>query len=647
MTDHDLERLISQLPASPTVLNKSNTRKMHKCIPVPTDHQIRWADVSSFGGYPAGIVITDQALIVKATRAEVKHNNEMEKEQRKQRGQKGKGNTQKVVFQIIPWEIYSPDDYEVIAFDAGKGKTRYKLKTGETELAQFESGALFQMFREHKKMAAEQREFSEAIIENSTFSAINSINVKGVMFNATYGAGQTKYGHGIYAEEAGAILDRLSGEKSTVVGRDNAKNGPDKIVNASPVQCKYYKTARATVNACFKMDPATGVRTFRYYDLSGNAMKIEVPSDQYPQAVEYMKTKISDGMVPSVSDPNRAYDIIRKGRLTYRQARNLARPGTIESLTFDTITGAVTCLSVLGISAVAAFAHVYWETRDIKKAAKSAFYTGAKVYGLTLAGSVFASQIARTGYAASLNPLATGIGKKLSPKLADRIANSYRALAGRKAVHWAAAQKSFAKFWGSTAITQGSMLFAFSVPDTYRLVSRKISGSQYWKNMSSLMASFVGSIAASASAGAVLGGTLGDDVDERIGSAVGLVAGMAGGAVCGTAVKAIGNILHEDDAVITTRLFNAVLANQFFNYMLTQEEENQVIALLDDDGKELRKLQQKLLTSDSQERDVIDYLEPKIDMVVKKRHRISASDESELENLVNDMVLEGGLAYDM
>ena len=165
--------------------------------------------------------------------------------------------------------------------------------------------------------------------------------------------------------------------------------------------------------------------------------------------------------------------------------------------------------------------------------------------------------------------------------------------------------------------------------------------------MSSLTASFVGSIAASASAGAVLGGTLGDDVDERIGSAVGLVAGMAGGAVCGTAVKAIGNILHEDDAVITTRLFNAVLANQFFNYMLTQEEENQVIALLDDDGKELRKLQQKLLTSDSQERDVIDYLEPKIDMVVKKRHRISASDESELENLVNDMVLEGGLAYDM
>ena len=27
------------------------------------------------------------------------------------------------------------------------------------------------------------------------------------MFNATYGAGQTKTGHGIYTEEAGAKLD--------------------------------------------------------------------------------------------------------------------------------------------------------------------------------------------------------------------------------------------------------------------------------------------------------------------------------------------------------------------------------------------------------------------------------------------------------
>lgn len=187
MINDILQQLISQLPASPTVLDKANIKKIHEYIPVPTDYKIIWADISSFGGYPAGIVITDRALIVKATRDEVKHNNNLDKEQKKQGGSKDKANTVKVIYQIIPWEYYSPEDYEVVAFDAGKGKTRYTLKAGKTELVQFESAALFQLFRKYKKLSIERRELAEATIENSTFSAINTVNVEGVMFNAAYG----------------------------------------------------------------------------------------------------------------------------------------------------------------------------------------------------------------------------------------------------------------------------------------------------------------------------------------------------------------------------------------------------------------------------------------------------------------------------
>ena len=79
------------------------------------------------------------------------------------------------------------------------------------------------MLIKYKNLVIEQRELAEATVENSTFSAINSVNIEGAMFNAAYGADQTKTGHGIYAEEAGTILDRLAGEQSTVVGRDNAK----------------------------------------------------------------------------------------------------------------------------------------------------------------------------------------------------------------------------------------------------------------------------------------------------------------------------------------------------------------------------------------------------------------------------------------
>lgn len=154
MMDGILEKLISQLPTSPTVLDKTNVKKIHEYIPVPTDYEIIWADISSFGGYPAGVVITNRGLIVKATRAEVKHNNNLVIEQKKENGSKEKVKPIKVFYQIIPWEYYSPDDYEVVAFDAGRGRTRYTLKAGNTELAQFESAALYQMFRKYKRLVS-------------------------------------------------------------------------------------------------------------------------------------------------------------------------------------------------------------------------------------------------------------------------------------------------------------------------------------------------------------------------------------------------------------------------------------------------------------------------------------------------------------
>lgn len=635
-----LEELISQLPKSPTELNSDNRKKIYSYIPIPTDYKILWADISSFGGYPAGIVLTDKGLVVKASRDEVKNNKTLIKEQNKKKESKDKTKAPKIIYQIIPWEYYSPEDYDIVIHDDGKGKKKFILKAGKTELAQFGSQALYNMLRAYRRKIVEQNEAAEA-----TFSSLNSVNVEGVMFNATYGADQTKTGHGIYAEEAGAILDKLSGEQSTVVGRDNAKNGPDKIVDASPIQCKYCKTAYASVKSCFKNDAATGTKTFRYYDLTGNMMKVEVPADQYAQAIEYMKTRISEGQVPGVTDPNIAFDIIRKGKLTYNQALNLAKAGTIESITFDVATGAVNCLSAFGISSLVAFAQTFWVTKDYKKAAKSALYTGLQVYGMAFAGGIIASQISRTGLAASLNPLATEISKSISPKMAQEIINAFRALAGKRAIYGAAAQKSFAKFLSSTAITQGIMFLVFSVPDTYKVIAGKTSGSQYWKSMTSLLASFAGSIAASTAAGAILGKTVGEKVDKKVGAAIGLGAGVFGGAVCGATVKGVGNLIHEDDAVITARLFNAVLMNMFIDNMLSGEEQDAVVKTLDADEKQLRKLQQLILKSKSQEKDVIAYLEPKIKRVLDKRGKIGSLEEETMEESVNNIILEGELAY--
>lgn len=50
------------------------------------------------------------------------------------------------------------------------------------------------------------------------------------------------------------------------------------------------------------------------------------------------------------------------------------------------------------------------------------------------------------------------------------------------------------------------------------------------------------------------------------------------------------------------------------NNMLTSEEQDSVIKVLDDDEKRLRQLQQDLRKSETQEADIIKYLDPIINL---------------------------------
>ena len=229
--------------------------------------------------------------------------------------------------------------------------------------------------------------------------------------------------------------------------------------------------------------------------------------------------------------------------------------------------------------------------------------------------------------------------------MAQEITNAFRVLAGKKAIYGAAAQKSFAKFLGSTAITQSVMFIVFSVPDTFKVINGKISGSQYWKNMTSLFASFTGSITTTAGAGVVIGKTIGEKINKKVGAAIGMGAGIIGGAICGTAAKSVGNFIHEDDAIVIARLFKGVQCIQVIDNMLTPEEQDAVNKLLNDDEKQLRQLQQNLRKSKTQEADIIKYLEPKIEAVIKGRSRIGTDIEQEMEENIKSIVLKGELAY--
>ena len=202
-------------------------------------------------------------------------------------------------------------------------------------------------------------------------------------------------GHGFAAEQANNLIDLLHGKDATVVGGDNAKDGADRLVNGQLIQTKYCKNASESIKAGFDKNG------YRYYDADGKAMQIEVPKDQYDEAVKEMAKRIEAGQVRGYSDPKDAVKLVRKGNITYKQAVNVAKAGTVESITFDAVHSTVIGLSAFGISTVVTYAKAVWDGKPADVALETSLCAGLKMGGIAFCSSLLAAQITRSGINAS------------------------------------------------------------------------------------------------------------------------------------------------------------------------------------------------------------------------------------------------------
>ena len=614
--DSSFIELVSKLPHKD--MTQKEIQKIKRILPIPSDHRVLWIDVLSKGGYPAAYAITDKAFIYKASKSDVKEINQKIKGENKGKTRKEKRKNLKYIYQIIPWDLYSPeiitlklekhtDDSETISFTFDGERI---VNTGDR--------VLYDFFSSYNSMINEKRK----IIQASTMADLNSFAVRNIYMNQDLGVANSQTGHGIYAELENNSIDRFNGKKVGYPGPNNAPNGPDRIVNGQQIQTKYYNTAKGSVDACF--DKKTG--NFRYMDHNNIPMQIEVPSDQYHEAINRFEDKIRKGKVPGITDPNQAKKIIRKGNISYRQARNIAKAGTVESIKFDMRTNAVHCASALGISAVASFAFTLWRTKSFEYAAENAIKTGIQVFGTSFTSSVLASQLSRSGVPKVLSPAVELLSKVIGTERTQGVINSIRSLAGKKAIYGAAAQKNFVKYL-STELVTGTVMFAvFSVPDTYRVVTKKVSGAQYVKNLFALASSLAGAAVGSA-VGARIGGKVG-----KFAGPIGYVGGVAGGMLFGSIARIIGNIFREDDMTIYGRMINEYVSISMIDSMMTDEEQNEFIKFLNKDEKGIKKLTQKLVKSQNQERDILDFLAPKIKKATSKRQKINIEQESIVKN---------------
>ena len=386
-------------------------------------------------------------------------------------------------------------------------------------------------------------------------------------------------GYGYAAERANTLYDKLTGHNSAILGDDNAKNGADRIVDGTFIQSKYCQTGNACINECFEDGK------FRYI-LNGKPMQIEVPSDKYDEAVAAMQRRISAGQVPGVSNPEEAENIVRKGHFTYKQALNLAKAGTIESLTYDAVNGTIIASSAFGVTAVITFATNLWNGEDFDKALKAATYSGLKVGGTAFLSSIIASQLSKMGLNSMLVGSSEAIVSLMGPKASAMIVNAFRD--GGSKIFGAAAKKSAAKLLRGNIISGGVTLVIMSSFDIANAFQGKISGKQLFKNIVN-----TGAVIGGGGIGWTVGATVGSVLLPGAGTYIGgFVGSMVGGSVAGKASDTIVGVFVESDAEEMVRIIQAVFTELAEDYLLNSHEGEKAIDALADrlDGKKLMEM---------------------------------------------------------
>ena len=373
-------------------------------------------------------------------------------------------------------------------------------------------------------------------------------------------------GFGFAAENGNNLIDRWQGVNAAVIGDDNAKNGPDRMITnrngTTLIQTKYYRSAQESVDAAF--DSPDGI--YRYMD-GDIPMQLEVPNDQYDDALKAMRQKIENGQVPGVTNPDDAEKIVRKGHLTYKQARNIAKAGNIDSLKYDAANGIISAGCAAGISFVIDYACCVINGQEPEDALKNAGLNGIKTGGVVFATYVISSQLAKTGMAQSLSNALVPTAEAILKTFGDDVGKAILQGAGVQTVGKVTA-KQVSNALARELVVDGVLVIILTGADVVDLFQGRISKEEVLKNLTVTIIS----IAVGAAGG--YGGALAGNI---IAPGAGGVIGAAAGSILAGGLSALGaEVLiapfYESDA---EEMFN-IISEEFTilcgDYLINEEE---------------------------------------------------------------------------
>lgn len=360
-------------------------------------------------------------------------------------------------------------------------------------------------------------------------------------------------GHGFAAEKANTTIDKIMGKRAEIVGNDNAKNGPDRMVNGVVIQTKYCKTATDSIGAAFDNGQALYIEPN-----TGKMMAIEVPRDQYCDAVKIMEEKIKSHQVPGENNPDNAKKYVRKGHVTYQQSINIAKAGTFDSITCDLATGAVISATSASISTLIVFATQIWNGTEPKDALKNSLMVGFKAMGKGAVLYTVIAQLTRNKADYSLkflNSLHKSI-QSSSKNMANKISNSGLA-------NTAFGQKVGLQSITNKKIIGGGVIAVVTYgPDICRALVGRISPQQLFKNAS---------VTTAGMAGAKIG---------QIIIPIPIVGAVIGGAASGFIAKKVLDHFIEDDAVEMYEILREEFIDVVMVSGLNSEEFNEMVTIV-------------------------------------------------------------------
>lgn len=365
----------------------------------------------------------------------------------------------------------------------------------------------------------------------STLNGISSIASTQCTNDQQWTKYHSKQGHGFAAEDANTIWERMHGLKVEKVGLDNSLNGADRISNCVKIQTKYCANANKSVGSAFENG------TYRY-----EGMKLEVPSEQYDEAIRIMRCRISNGEVPGVTDPNMADQIVIKGHYTYDEAVHIAKAGNLDSIKFDVQTQAVACTFACGLSFTISYCIAKSNGMSHADALKFAGKQAVKSGVTTMATGVAAQQLLRTQVGRNFSAVATKTVKPLvqtvmKTELGKQAITKTASVIAGKQVTGAVATNVVTKALRTNAVVSSVVFVGTTIPDVVNLCRGKISGAEFAENATTNAAG-VGGGWAGASAGAAIGSAIFPGAGTVIG---GIIGGIGGGMGASLGVKKIIN----------------------------------------------------------------------------------------------------------